>query len=115
MEYFLTHFIIMFGSPYLILLCDGRVNVPENHGELEEVRDERHLDRVRALPGRNSLDRLPLPVLHERDERVLVAGPAVLPEHAVLDAGETGGKNVKKLFDKFTISSSLTGRWSAAR
>ena len=38
------------------------------------------------LPGGHRLDLQPLLVLDKRDEAVLVARPAVLPELAVLDA-----------------------------
>ena len=40
---------------------------------LEEARDEGHLDGVGMLPGGHRLDLLPLLVLDERDEAVLVA------------------------------------------
>ena len=39
------------------------------------------------LPGGHRLDLLPLLVLDEGDEAVLVAGAAVLTELAILDAG----------------------------
>ena len=68
----------------LVLLSERGVDVPQHHGQLEEVGDHRHLDRVRVGPGRHLLYLAPLLVLDEGDERVLVSGTSVLSEHSVL-------------------------------
>ena len=62
------------------------MNVPQHHRQLEEVRHEGHLDRVRVAPCCNLLHLSPLLVLHEGDEGVLVPGSPVLSEHSVLHA-----------------------------
>jgi hypothetical protein len=57
---------------------------------LEKVRHERHLRRAGVFPRGHLLHLLPLFVLNERDERVLVPGAAVHAEVAVLDAVRRG-------------------------
>ena len=65
---------------------------------LEEVREDGHGEGVWVLPRGQRLQLAVLALLHEADEGVLVAGAAVLPELAVLHAGN-GGKCFRKAWN----------------